>query len=157
MIVRAALVEALFEANELARFDQLMQQLPEYAEKEPWVLTRLRGEHGLQREDYVAAEKYFRVMLTHDPANAPSQMGLATALAEQGKQAEHESALQRSGVLAEIRVNLTNAQADAVAALRELAEKCRQAEFETAAQTFTAHAEAAAAQEKPAANEVPQP
>lgn len=155
--VMSALAEALFEANELERFDEVMQQAPEYAVKEPWILTRLRGEQSLQREDFGAAEKHFRAVLENDPANAPSQMGLATALAELGKQGEHELALQRSGILAEIRVNLTNAQVDAVAALEDLADKCRKAEFAAAAEVFAAHSEAAKKTARPMAVEVPQP
>lgn len=137
----AGLLEALFELNDWERFASIIGKAPPYEESEPWLLTRMRGEYALQEHANEEALRYFEYVLKQDPANAPCQMGVATALAELGRTAEHEVALQRSGVLAEIRVSLTNAQKDALAALQDLSGKCQQIGFVPAAQAFAKHAE----------------
>lgn len=139
--VGAALLEAYFESDRLERFDQALEGLPQYVAEEPWLLTRMRGEGSMEAKQYDEAVRYFRAVLERDPANAPSQMGLARAYQAIGDEKAQGEALRRSGILAEIRVNLSSVQPDAAAAATELAEKCESIDFDAAAKVFHMHAE----------------
>ncbi len=140
----AGLLEALFELNDWERFAGILGQAPPFDENEPWLLTRMRGEYALEERANEEALRYFQFVLKQDPANAPCQMGVVTALAELGRTDEHEVALQRSGILAEIRVNLSNADGDAFAALQGVSRNCQQIGFVSAAQAFAKYAEGVA-------------
>jgi predicted Zn-dependent protease len=140
--IGAALLEAYYESNDLERFDAVLKELPPYAPFEPWLLTRMRGEGAMEAKQYEDAIRYFKAVLEADPANAPSQMGLARAYQAIGDEKSRAEALRRSGILAEIRVNLSSVQPDAAAAATELAEKCEAINFAPAANVFHLHAEA---------------
>ena len=144
--VMAYLLEAYFESGRTGPFEQLAEELPPYNETEPWLLTRLRGEDALADQRFRDATAHFENVLAADPANAAAQMGLANAWGGLDETEKQEAALERSSVLAEIRVNLNNVQSDAMRALRDLAEKCRKIEFEPAAEMFALHARALAKQ-----------
>lgn len=148
--IGAALLEAYFESDNLERFEEVLKGLPPYAAGEPWLLTRMRGEAAMEDKQYNEALRYFQAVLEQDPANAPAQMGLARAYEALGDKKLQAEALRRSGILAEIRVNLSSLQASAASAASELADKCQAIHFDQAAQVFRMHAQAIqAAQQKP--------
>jgi thioredoxin-like negative regulator of GroEL len=151
LVVAAALAEAYFEAAEAEKLDRLISDLPAVDSAEPWLLTRMRGEHALEQGNWQAALDCFNRVLETDPANAPAQMGSAKALAQLGDDPKHQQALKRSGLLAEIRVNLSSVQADAQAACLLLAEKCRQIDMIPAAAAFENHAKLIGQQSPPSA------
>lgn len=136
----AALAELYFEMGDNTRFDEFMQTCPNHTLGEPWLLTRMRGEHALETGRWEVATQFFRTVLADDPANAPAQMGLAKALQRLGNSEEHQQALARSSILAQMRVNLSSVQPDAVEACRELAAMCNQVGMEQAASVFDRHA-----------------
>ena len=84
----------------------------------------------------------FEALLDQDPAKAPCQMGLATALGQMQEADKQKSALEKSGILAQIRVNLNKVQGDQVAALQELIDRCDAIGFDAAVKVFKLHAEA---------------
>jgi predicted Zn-dependent protease len=139
--VAAALAEAYFEMGDNEKFAAAMSKCPEFAENETWLLTRMRGELAMEQQRWSDAVKYFEHVLTDDPANAPSQMGLAKAYAQLGLDQQHQQALMRSSILADIRVNLSSVQADAVAACNDLAAKCQKIGMADASQVFLQHAQ----------------
>lgn len=139
--VAGVLMEALFESDQLERFDEVAGALPSAQESDPWLIMRLRGEYALGQGNYEDAVRQFQWVLQRDPANAPAQMGLATAYGKLGKTDEQKNALERSGVLAQIRVNLNNIQNDAIGATKDLVEKCNEIDFPLAAKVFQSHVE----------------
>ncbi|MEZ6133755.1 MAG: tetratricopeptide repeat protein [Pirellulaceae bacterium] len=137
----AALWEAHFQAGNTDEFAMLLAAAPDFAADEPWLMTTMRGENALENKNFALAKQHFQAVLAGDPAHAPAQMGLAFAYAGLKDEAAHATALARSSVLAEIRVNLSSVQADAAAASQELSDKCQQIGFDAAATTFARHAE----------------
>ena len=140
LTVAAALAEAFVESDRLEEAGRLLDSTPPYNNMEPWLLTRMRGEIALHREQWSDALKHFGTVLEADPANAPAQMGLAMAYEKLGDKDNHQEALRRSGVLAKIRVNLGSVQSDAEAACLDLATQCRAIGMEAAAKVFEKHA-----------------
>jgi predicted Zn-dependent protease len=155
--IGGALLEAYFESDDMDHFQEVMARLPELAESEAWLLTRMRGEGAIARQAYQDAINYFQIVLAHDPANAPAQMGLARAYGALGDKSEQTEALRRAGILAQIRVNLSSVQPDAAAAAKDLAEKCEAIHFDEAAKVFHMHAEAIQQSHPAAASTTPQP
>lgn len=138
--VDAALAEALFESGDTESLTKLLESLPSFSSGEPWLLTRMRAEQALDAKQWEVAVEHFQVVLQEDPANAPAQMGLAKAWAGLKKEDKRQEALNRSGIIAQIRVNLSSVQADAEVACKDLAEKCEQLGMREAAVTFRQHA-----------------
>ncbi len=139
--IAAALLEAYFENSQTEKMPAILDSLPAYDEKEPWLLTRMRGEVAYLAKDYAAAEKHFKSALQQDATYAPCQIGLSRIYAALGDQAAQQDALKRSALMADIRVNLTKVQPDAAAAAAELAEKCKELGMQAAAETFAMHAQ----------------
>ena len=140
LAVAAALAEALVESDRLSEAGELIDSIPVYDSNEPWLLTRMRGEVATHREQWPEAIQFYSAVLAVDPANAPAQMGLAVAYEKIGEKEKHQQALQRSSVLAKIRVNLGSVQTDAEAACLDLATQCRAAGMNEAADRFEKHA-----------------
>lgn len=138
--VLGVLLEALFEGAAEDRFREIATQLPPPAADDPSLLTRFRGEYALMEGKFEDAITRFQEVLARDPAHAPVQMSLATALQQAGRRDEHAQALKRASILAEIRVNLNNVQNDAVAATEDLVEKCQGIDYPLAASVFQSHA-----------------
>ncbi|MFM7057614.1 MAG: tetratricopeptide repeat protein [Planctomycetota bacterium] len=123
--VLAALLEAHFELHQLDEFSALNAAAPPFQPAEPWLLTRMRAEAAMHQQRWTDAEKLFRSVLDHDPANPACTMGLAASLAGQGRTVERETVQNRSLVLSRIRVQLSEVRPDAPAAARRLADEAR--------------------------------
>lgn len=139
----AALLECCFEQNDWSNFERIVSSLPEATADEPWLLTRLRGEHALHNQDWEQAEIYFRSVLEADRANPECHMGLAQALQRQGRMDEARVVQERSVILSRIRVDMSAIQesADALKAIEELAEACQQLQWPEAEAAFKQHAQ----------------
>ncbi|XZE19066.1 hypothetical protein SH449x_004376 [Pirellulaceae bacterium SH449] len=137
----SALAEAFVESDRMQEASDLVDKLPSFESSEPWLLTRMRGEVSLFREQWDDALRYFKSVLEVDPANAPAQMGVAMAYEKLRDSVNHKEALRRSGVLAKIRVNLGSVQTDAEAACLDLAKQCQSVEMKDAARVFEFHAD----------------
>lgn len=140
LTIAAALAEAYFESADSPKLSQLIDELPAWQDQEPWLLTRMRGESALESKSWEVAVDFFKKVLLFDPANAPAQMGLVKAYKELGEVDLHRQALERSSILAKIRVNLSTVQPDAVAACNDLAESCSAIGMDQAAEVFRFHA-----------------
>jgi predicted Zn-dependent protease len=138
--VAAALLEACFEADDQEAFGQIAAALPTPQPGEPWLLMRMRGEFALQQAQYEEAVRHFENALDEDPAYLPCRMGLAHALGELSETEARDQTLQAAAVLAEIRVDLSNVQADDPAPLLDLVAKCEQIGLKKAAEMFRRHA-----------------
>ncbi len=147
--IAAVLAEAYFESADSSALSKLLDSLPEATATEPWLLRRMRGEHALESKQWSQAIEHFEAVLQKDPANAPAQMGCAKAWAALGNEEKRQQALTRSGIIAEIRVNLSNVQSDAQAACIDLASKCKLLGMVEAAAVFERHAVMIAQQQKP--------
>ncbi len=149
--IAAVLAEAYFESADSMALSKLLASLPEASASEPWLLRRMRGEHALESKQWNQAIEHFEAVLQKDPANAPSQMGCAKAWAALGNEEKRQEALTRSGIIAEIRVNLSKVQSDAQAACLDLASKCKLLGMVEAAAVFERHAAMISQQQKPIA------
>lgn len=138
--VLAALLECDFERNDWSRMTETETALSSYDKAEPWLLTRMRGELALHRQDWPQAVEYFRHVLRDDPANSWSQMGLARALGELGRNDEQAEARAKSAVLAKIRVGVVKVTDRDPEAAKALADHCEAAGLVQAAQDFRQHA-----------------
>ena len=132
----AALLEALFELNQLEEFSQTLATAPPHNPTEPWLLTQLRAEAALRKQDFTAAEQFFNLVLKHDPANPACHMGLANSLAGQGRTTERQNIQQRSLLLARIRVQLSEVNPHNPDAAKRLAHDAQQLGLQQAATTF---------------------
>lgn len=150
----AALLECCFEQNAWTRFTELARTWPNYQSAEPWLLTRLRGEFANHNRNWSEAILQFERVQKVDPANPWSQMGLARAYAELGRQETRDTALQRSLILSKIRVDLMTVKENQSQAALEVAKLCQQAGLSDAAQTFRQHAARANPAYKPTLPEV---
>lgn len=139
--VTAALLECLYEQADLDAFAQVAGTLPQHRDDEPWLLTRMRGEFALEEQRWNDAVSHFQNVLTKDPADPACQMGLARAYAGLKKDAARDEVLQRSRVLADIRVRLVGITEEDAEASRTLAETCERIGLAAAAKTFYRHAE----------------
>lgn len=138
--VQAALLESCLERDDRPGFERLHSSLPEFAEDEPLLLTRMRVESALHRSDSAAALALLKYLQLRDPTHPVDQMKLAQALELAGRQQEREAVQQRSLVLARIRLNLVNLRDDHHEAAEELASACDELELPEAAETFRRHA-----------------
>ena len=132
----AALLEALFELNQLDEFSKTLDDAPTHTPDEPWLLTQLRAEHALHKQDYTTAEKFFNIVLQHDPANPACHMGLANCFAGQGRTDNRQQTQQRSLLLARIRVQLSDVTPHNPQAAKQLAADARTLGLQYAANTF---------------------
>jgi len=137
----AALLEALFELHQLDEFIALNAAAPPFNPAEPWLLTQMRAEAAIHQQQWTAAEKLFRIVLDHDPANPACHMGLAASLAGQGRAVEREAVQKKSLVLSRIRVQLSEVRPNAPAAARSLADEARSLGMIAAADAFLQLAE----------------
>lgn len=135
----AALLECLFEKNDWKQFGEIARQLPSQRREEPWLLVRMRGEFALFEKRWDEAIRDFLHLAELEPANPWTSMGLAKAYGMQNRPAERDRALARALVLSRIRVSLSNVREDNVAAVRNLANECRQIELLQAAEAFDRH------------------
>ena len=134
--VLAALLEALFELNQLNEFSAALAAAPPHQPDEPWLLTQLRAEHELRNQNFNAAEQLFKHVLHHDPANPACTMGLANCLAGQGRTAERQQIQQRALLLARIRVQLSEVTPRDPDAAKRLASDAGQLGYQSAADAF---------------------
>jgi predicted Zn-dependent protease len=141
----AALLELHFERDDWDAFGRVAAALPDYDPREPWLLTRMRGQYALHRQKWDEAVRQFKRVLGPDPANPACRMGLSRAYAALGRRDAAEEATRRSLVLSRIRVGLVKVTEDDPQAARWLASECRQAGLDEAADTFRRHAERIAA------------
>lgn len=132
----AFLLECAFERNDWSAFSTVLSEASEFREDEPWLLTQLRGQWALHQKEWPEAEKHFRHILEIDPPNAVCLMGLIRALAGQGKKAESETLMQRSLLIAKLRVSLAAISVDNPKAALEVAHLSQQVGMEDAATIF---------------------
>lgn len=132
----AFLLECAYEMNDWSAFSTVLSEASEFREDEPWLLTQSRGQWALHQKEWPEAEKYFRHILEIDPPNATCLMGLTRALAGQGKTAESETLMQRSLLIAKLRVSLAAVSSDNPKAARDIANLSRQLGMEDAATIF---------------------
>lgn len=138
--VQAAMLESYLERDDQPGFEQFLTSLPEFAEDEPLLLTRMRVEFALHRGDSAAALVLLKHLQRRDPTHPVDHMRLAQALELAGRQQEREAVQQRSLILARIRLNLVNLRDDHYEAAKELASACDELELPEAAETFRRHA-----------------
>ncbi len=136
----AFLLECAFEMNDWSVFSKVLSEASEFRENEPWLLTQARGQWALHQKEWAEAEKHFRYMLEIDPPNATCLMGLRRALSQQGNKAESETLMQRSLVIAKLRVSLAAVSTDNPKAAQEIAKLSRQIGMEDAAILFDSFA-----------------
>ncbi|HEX6986003.1 MAG TPA: tetratricopeptide repeat protein [Planctomycetaceae bacterium] len=136
----AALLECHYEANDWEAFARVLNSLPAYADGEPWLLTRMRGEFASHEKRWDVAVLHFEQLLKQDPTDPACHMGLARAYGELGRDADRDEMQKRSLVLADIRVGLVNVTEDAPEACVELAAACDRIGLPEAAETFQRHA-----------------
>ena len=129
----AVLLESCYEMNDWSGFANEFSTAPEFDKDEPRLLTQLRGEWALHQNDWLKAEEYFQYMLKIDPPNAVCLMGLARAYAGQGKPKEREAVLQRSLLVAKLRVDLAAISHDNPKGARSVANSARQLGMDDAA------------------------
>ena len=130
------LLECVHEMNQWDAFSAVYADVPHFQENEPWLLTQMRGEWALHQNDWIEAERLFRYLLQIDPPNAVCHMGLARAFAGQGRAAEREAILQRSLLIAKVRVGLAAVTNDDAKTARSVADLSRQLGMEHAAAIF---------------------
>ncbi|MFO0939879.1 MAG: hypothetical protein U0930_03855 [Pirellulales bacterium] len=146
LTVAAALSEAYFENADSASLKSLLAALPARSDREPWLLTRMRGESALENKQWQVALECFEQVLKNDATNATAQMGIAKSWAGLGEESKRQVALQRSAIIAEIRVNLSSVQPNAENACYDLAEKCAKLGLDLATESFKQHAKVIAQQ-----------
>ena len=129
----AVLLENSYEMNDWAAFSSEIAEAPEFSKDEPWLLTQLRGAWALHQNDWLKAEEYFQYILEIDPPNAACLMGLARAFAGQGMSKEREIILQRSLLVAKLRVDLSAITHDNPKGARSVANSARQLGMDDAA------------------------
>jgi len=132
----AFLLECAFERNDWTAFLTVLSETSEFREDEPWLLTQARGQWALHQKEWPEAEKHFRHILDIDPPNAVCLMGLIKALAGQGMKTESETLMQRSLLIAKLRVGLATISIDNPKAARDIANLSRQIGMEDAATIF---------------------
>lgn len=135
-VVIAASLECCFEKNDWEEFAKLHSRTAEFSENEPWLLTLMRGEFALHNHEWASAERWFRHVLTFDPANPICHMGLAKVCQELGRNEERQELQQRSLTLARIRVNLAAVDNNSADAARALAADARTLGMVDAAEAF---------------------
>jgi predicted Zn-dependent protease len=138
---QAAVLENLFEQNEWDTFKRVASRLDGYSPDEPWLLTRMRGELALHEQRWDDAVREFERVLSGDPANPWSTMGLARACAARGDLDAQQKWLERSRLLSNIRVNLINIKETNPAASVDVAAACEKIGMQEAAAAFRKHAE----------------
>ena len=129
----AVLLESCYYMNDWLAFAKEFSSAPEFSKDEPWLLTQLRGEWALHESDWLKAEEYFQYMLEIAPPDAVCLMGLGRAFAGQEKSKEREAMLQRSLLVAKLRVDLSAITHDNPRGARSVASSARQLEMEDAA------------------------
>lgn len=138
--VALATLELVHESGDTELFDQLATELPARQKNEPWLLTQLRGEFHLHRQEWKLAEDHFRTVLRADPASPGSTMGLIRSLAPQQQTTEDDDALRqlrdRSLLLSQVRVQMSEVSTDTPNSTRKLAEQCRLLQMDQAAEVF---------------------
>ena len=134
--VIAASLECLYEQVNWTKFESILAAAPAFASDEPWLLTHMRAEFAVHRQDWGTAELHFRHMLTADPANPACHMGLAKALLGLGRTEDRKALQERSLILARIRVNLAAAGNNSATAIRVLAQDARSLQMDEAADSF---------------------
>jgi len=141
LTVIAASLECFHEQANWERFDTIFAAVPAYRDDEPWLLTQMRAEFAARSQDWTTAERYFRQVLTDDPANPACHMGLAKALHGLGKTEARKAIQERSLILARIRVKLAAVDNKSAIAAKALAQDARLLEMHDAAASFESLAE----------------
>ncbi len=140
--VLMASLELLYEAGADTGFEQICAQLPSWDEDEPWLLTRLRGEYHLRKQSWETAAARFQHVLSQDPADPASTMGLIRCLENLPQTTERAELLNqlrhRSLLLSRMRVQMSEAGAESPEAVLALADNCRELEMTDAAAALTA-------------------
>ena len=134
--VIAASLECLFEQNDWPGFENILSAAPEFASDEPWLLTQMRGEFAIHKQDWAGAEKYLRQVLSADPSNPACHMSLSTVLGHLGRNEERTLVQNRAMTLARIRVILPVADNRSPGAVRALAEASKSLQMDGAAVAF---------------------
>ena len=129
----AVLLESCYEMNDWSAFAGEIATAPAFSKDEPWLLTQLRGEWELQQNNWLEAEKHFHYMLEVDPPNAVCLMGLARAYAGLGKSSERKVVLERSLLVAKLRVDLAAITHDNPKGAKSVANSARQLGMDDAA------------------------
>ncbi len=130
------LLEICLDLNDLDMFEQIIRDLPPVSAAEPTLLTQMRGEWYLKKQDWAAAESQFREVLKRDIAHSQATMGLARVLDQTGQPDERDKFLRRASVIAELRVGLTVANPGQTEALIKVSRWCRELQMTAAAEAF---------------------
>lgn len=152
--VLAALLEACFETADWNAFE--MHLPTTVAPDEPWLLSQMRGEAALQRQDWNAAVEHFSRLLAVDATHAPAVMGLSRAFTQLGRTDEADMQRQRASILARIRPRLPAVTEEDPAAVDEIAVNLAELGLPHAAAIFRDHAVRIRARPRPAAQDSPQ-
>lgn len=138
--VLAALLENAFERNDWIEMSAIEKQLPPtYSPTDPWLLTRLRGELALHRQEWNTAVDHFAQVIREDPANSWSHVGLARAYGALKRMDEQAHEQRKSAALAKIRVHVVKVTDRDENAALALADLCDDADLSEAANVFRAH------------------
>lgn len=144
--VLMASLELLYEAGADEGFEQICTQLPPWEATEPWLLTRLRGEYHLRKQNWETASLRFQHVLQQDPADPASTMGLIRCLENSQQTPQEAERLKqlrnRSLLLSRMRVQMSEANAESPDAVLALAAHCRELEMSEAAAALMAIAAA---------------
>jgi len=137
--VLAALLENAFERDDRAEMMAIEKTLPAYSPSEAWLLTRLRGELAMHRQEWSAAVGHYKNVVREDPANSWSHVGLARAYRELKRYDEQAREQKKTTALAKIRVHVVKVTDRDENAALILAELCDEASLAEAASVFRAH------------------
>ncbi|MFM7057533.1 MAG: tetratricopeptide repeat protein [Planctomycetota bacterium] len=132
----AFLLECCREQNDAARIHAICGNLPPESAVEPLPLTEQRGAWLMDRQEWREAEACFQRLLQRDRANPVACQGLAECCERLEQPERRQRYLERTAVLAKLRVGLGPAVPDNPAAIQAVANWCRQLEMLDAAEAF---------------------
>jgi tetratricopeptide (TPR) repeat protein len=136
----AALLEANYELDDWETLHALLGSAPPVADDDPWLLSLLRGAGAAHQGQWNQAVASYQRLLLQDATNSEATMGLAIALAKQGRAAEAESMRRRSQILARLRPQLLAVTEEAPDACLAVAAECDLLKLTEAAEVFRRHA-----------------
>lgn len=131
-----ALLECYHEQNDWEAIERSAQSLPPFAESEHWLLTYMRALLASHQGQLELAVKYFEHVLEFDPTHPACTMRLARALDALNETDKAQRTLNKSVILADIRVNLVNVKQQDPSSLEWVAERCYELDFPQAAAAF---------------------
>lgn len=132
----AFLLECCREQNDTARFEAICEGLPAETSAEPLLLMEHRGFWLLGREAWSQAEACFQRLLQRDRANPAACQGLAECYGRLQRPELRAEYMERSAVLARLRIGLGPAVPENPGAIRAVADWSRELGMLDAAEVF---------------------